>query len=442
MPRSRDQRACSSVLTWKSWHGLWSLLLLVSLYAALVIPAMFFSDANTGAYHDAVQNHIHQVNFLIQNPFALLDFSSGRTGMPPGHHAALAWSAILLGYEQIDQTTWPILFVNAAFGFGFISVSWFIMFRLSSNAFVAGALTLPLVCSSYVINRAIWINTDNGGLLFYALTLFTLLFCSNRVLLAGLWSGLMVFWRQIYLPVVGAYVIALLFTAVDRRKIAAAIAAIVVSGLVVGIYVVTWGGMTTQETGADKLRGVMLNPAVPVHAIALFGLFSLAYSPLVKSVIQELGAATMRRAVLLSIVLGLLVWSAADTTFNIEEERWGNLLFLFARYTPSVGEHSLVFLPTLIAGFLAMQVMLLRAIRLRYYPAELVVLLLYLIATFAIRQPFQRYIEPHIILTFGVFASRFVRVPTPGLIGPVLMSAVFGLAALGRLYGFVPKLFK
>ena len=414
---------------------------LLALFLLMIVPAILLGIDTELAATDMLQGHIPQINFQIAHPFTLYNPATIAAQIP-GYHMLMAWIAILFGYASIDEGSLLLRFVNAALGCGFLVIAWLILRRLAATSWQAAALALPLACSTYVISSAVWLTTDDGALLFYALTLYAVMFQRRNGALAAASTTLLVLWRHLFLPVAGIYALACLHAGrhATRRDFAAAAAAILPAALIVGYFVWLWGGFVPPKV--QGFNTVTLQPSVPLHAVALTGLFALAYSPTLWRVALALERRSLLRVAAAASAAGALLWLVTASDYDdFPHQRWGSLVWYLARHTPVIAHHSPVVLVLTVLGAAALCVMLLHARARGYFPAAILMLLLYFVAYSAQYYAWQRYIEPPIMLAFAVFVAQAGRLRWLDLAGPLAMSVVFGCMSLLRLYGIVGQLF-
>jgi hypothetical protein len=416
-----------------------ALVALLAFFALLVAPPVLLGLNAGWAAFDAMQAHLPQINFQIAHPFTLYNPST-RAPQVPGSHIFLGWIAILSGYSHIDQATPIIRLVNALFGFGFIATCWLIVQRLIANRWHAAVLVLPIACSTYVISSAIWVTTDDGALLFYALTLYGVLWRPKNSVLAGVSATLLVLWRQIYFPVVGVYALSAAHAGrnVTLRDIASSAAAIIPPALTVAYFYVLWGGFTPP--GFQNVDKFTLNLSLTLHATALTGLFAFAYAPTLSRLLRAVDRSMVSLAVGTAVAAAAVLWLAAPSDYNFPGERWGSVVWYLARFTPVFAHRSLVVLPLAMIGTAALAIMLVHALQNRYFPAAAAMLLLYFVAYSCQYFAFQRYIEPPILLTLAIFCARIGNLQRIDLIGPLTLAAVSGSISIARIYGLAGHL--
>jgi len=416
-------------------------------FLALVLPAILLGYNHTPAAVDQNVWHIPQTNHFIEHPSHVFSYPA-KSATTPGHHLFLALTAKLYGYSAIDEHTVLVRLINALFGIGLLVLALKITARLSGSMWRALTFTLPLACSMYVLSGAIWIVTDDGALFFYALLLYFFLFHENAAWKAGLAAACLVFWRQIYLPVAGAMVFKDIRLVVSpplegggrgrARAASKLLLAIVPAAIVVAAFVASWGGFQPPEF--REFNRMTFHAAVPLHALALFGLLSVLWLPLLASSLTGFSRKTLTLAALGSSVVVLSLWLMGPSLYNMEAGRWGSIIWSLAGRLPSWNERSLLLIVLALFGAVVFVLLFAEAIRRKYYPVELIMLALYFLAYSAQVQAWQRYIEPHILLTLAVTAARQ---ETPGkfrFAGPLVLAAGLLALSLGRVYGVVPQI--
>ncbi|WGF89341.1 hypothetical protein [Marinivivus vitaminiproducens] len=431
------QNAPSSRLASSSGTRFVPATLLACLFVAITLPPVLAGLGGNFVAGDMATFHLPQINLFIGSPFAVFDYEA-TSATTPGYHWLLALFARLSGYAEVDAATLPLRLANLAVGLAVVLGFWAILQRLSGDGWRAAVLTVPLLASSYVLNAAIWVVTDNAALLGYVLMLAALLFQPDRPGRAALAGLLAVASRQIYLPIVAAIALPLMVErwttwGVGRRMLAIALPVAPVLA-----WAIAWQGLTPPRF--QDFNAAQFNPAVPLHALALTGLFACVYAPFAWRFVRSEGYARAAALAIGAAVLALALWLIVPTAYSDQDGRWGSLVWLFAKLLPAPGGHAPLVLPLIAGGLAALAVMAWHAWRRRYLPVELAMLLLYF-AGYAF-QPlaWQRYIEPVILITMGVFVAR-LDAPRWALLGPAVTALLFGMLALGRIWGWVPRLF-
>lgn len=176
-----------------------------------------------------------------------------------------------------------------------------------------------------------------------------------------------------------------------------------------------------------------INLAVPLHGLALTWMLALPYAPFAASFIARLDGARLKTVVLVAVGIGLGLWLATTSGYDKEAGRWGSWVWCFTRCTPAWRGRAPLVLVLASLGALALLII---------WPLIVSAILLVLVCYFAgySSQPlaWQRYIEPHILLTLGVFCSRLGAPRPVSLAGPFGLFVVFYACSLARVYGFLP----
>ena len=406
----------------------------LALFSLEVFAPMFAGLSTAAPSVDANNFHLPQISFFIQHPLSFFDYPA-TSATTPGHHLLMAWCAKLLGYESVSATSWGIRVLSALFGHGLIAVIFECGYRLSRRPRWAAIAVLPLACSSYVVSASIWVVTDNGALFFFSSCVFVLLFERNRLWLVGLVSALMVLWRQIYLPVVGAFGIPFLLPGRQRRDLVRGLVATLAGIAIVGAFAWSWGALTPGTT--QVYNEARFQAAVPLQALALFGLFLFPFGLFFEGVTKELTQAQRLRTIGIVSVLVLALWLAGPSNYDSEAGRWGSIVWLFAKKTPLIADRSVAVLLLAIIGATGIALMGWRAYFAKdRYAAELQLLMMYLVGYSVQVLAWQRYVEPIMFVTLAVFACREGhRVRRIGWLGPVLLALVFGTLTQARIWG-------
>lgn len=406
--------------------------LLVAVFAALGLPALFAGSSSMFSHGDMVRFHLPQINYFIEHPLTLVSYPPTGATMP-GHHLLFAWVARALGYEVVTESTWILRLLNWALAAGFVTAAWAIAARLLGRPWQALALALPVAASPYVLGSAIWITTDDTALLHYTLLLAALLFRPERPALAAGGAVLLVFWRQIYLPVAAA---GALFTTGRRWwwRLLVPLPAL----LVVAVYVRQWGGFTPRI--AQLYNQLTFNPAVPLHALALTGLFTIPYMPFLWAAARAVDPRRLRQVAAGASLLAIGLWLAGPSTWDTEAGRWGSIIWLLARRTPVLAERSPLLLLLAAAGGTALAILALHARHTRARPIELAMLALCFAGISSQVFAWQRYVEPVVLTTLAVSTARIAHVPRLAPAGPLLLAIALAAMAQARLWGLVGRL--
>jgi hypothetical protein len=118
---------------------------------------------------------------------------------------------------------------------------------------------------------------------------------------------------------------------------------------------------------------------------------------------------TWRRIAIVSLALAFPLWLAIPTNFDKANGRWGSAIWTLAAHSPHLGAHSIVVLLLTFVGVFALAAILVHSHQRNYFPAEFLLLTFYFVGCAAQPLAWQRYVEPHIFLTLGVFTARLPK---------------------------------
>jgi hypothetical protein len=407
------------------------------IFLGLVIPATFRHYFNTQQGNDMYDWHLPQVNTFVTRPFAFFNYPA-TAAMTPGHHIALAWFARLLGYSNVTETAYPIRLANAVFGVAVVVVAWSTFYSRARAGWLAAILVAPLAFSSYVLLAAIWVATDNGALLWYELVVAI---AANNVaipLSAVLVCSALVMWRQIYLPVTGIFVLSWLAQKRTLLTLPLPLLATVLPAAIVGIYYWHWHGFVPPYFQIHN--NVHFQFATPLSALALSGLILPFYFACLNSSIRK--ALRLRPRLMLCTLAGVVAaWCLGPTDHNVEQGRWGGIIWAVALHTPALGSHSFAVLCLAVVGAVTFVSMLAQSLPWGKHSAGTICLVLYLVGYSMQMETFQRYIEPQLLFTYGFWASGEKHGSTRAWVGPLLLAIILAVLSAFRAYDILPRLF-
>ncbi len=297
-----------------------------------------------------------------------------------------------------------------------------------------GLLLASLLClSNYVIAAATWITTDNVALLFVALALIGMLTALDRddwrwLVLASLAVAAALLVRQIHLWLCGPlFVSALLFWSRDLRGFLAGCAGCLIAMIVVGGFVLLWGGLTPPGFAAQHAGG--WNFAALAYILALVGGLSLFFTGFLSPTRDDWVT------LVLGACIGLLAAAVLTTAPDPDAGRWGGVIWQLAARLPIFGGRSLAFLFLCPLGGAALLLWLKRTWT---NGGGLVVLaiLAFAAAHTANFQVWQRYYEPFLLVALILLASRS-DTKERWAPWPVAILAI-GLAALAAVKIYLP----
>jgi hypothetical protein len=205
--------------------------------------------------------------------------------------------------------------------------------------------------------------------------------------------------------------------------------------ILLSVWAVHWGGLAPPNF--KVLNGASFNLAVPVHAIALTGLWALPFALPAYSLAGALNAETWRRIAAVSLI-SFPLWLASPTTWDIGNGRWGSVIWEAAAHSPHLGRHSVVVLGFIAIGIAVLAAMLAHAYEQSYFPAETLLLPFYFIGYSAQPLAWQRYVEPQIFLTLAVFSARLPLARPSYSVVPAGLAIVSAAGSVLHVSGAIP----
>lgn len=414
--------------------SLYLLFTLLVIFSGFIFPSMFlfYNDHSAALWHDEVLA-INQINFFISHPFTIINYPAIGP-MLPGCHLFMAYVAKLLGKEMVYLDTWSIKIIHSFFGYGILILAWSLVWSTCRNSFYTFCLITPIASSFYILASAIWPSTDNGAIFFYLLIMLLLnMKLENRIASFLIISAafLMVFWRQLYLPVIGVFWATAFFSNNRINALKLATATTIPVAILMGIYFLAWGGhLTPPTTMLRQSHQISFFHIVNIlHFLALLGLLGLPYL-LLFYFDKELQFSKRKWANIfaISFVFAMLLWMNSPSTYlaNADEPAgglYGSIIWSISKSFPyfSLGQRSFLVLVLSFIGACMLYIMIIRACYLRYYPIELVMLICYSIGYTCQSHPWQRYLEGLILITFAMYGARLKpEFPKVSFSGPLL----------------------
>jgi hypothetical protein len=158
---------------------------------------------------------------------------------------------------------------------------------------------------------------------------------------------------------------------------------------------------------AAQLNKPGLYPYVWLHELAFCGIFAVLFAPLrLEEFLRFLRDPGDRFVRIPALLVATLLWLGTPSDFDPEAGRWGSLVWSAAAHGPVIFDRSpmVLVLALLGAAYLGFAIC---AARLRpRFPVELAAVLLYMAGLALSPAAYQRYVEPFLLLTFGVLAAR------------------------------------
>ena len=298
-----------------------ALLVITVAYALLVVPVIVSGRGGTNEAGDARNYHEPVIETMVEQ-WPSPDIVHYRSTTSPGYHLLIAGLMKLTGAESVRA---PIVrFANALLTWGLVAaVCWWA--SAFCGAWLALALTAPLLLSPYTLGGGIWLTTDTTAWCFVALAVggavATTRATPARLGMLGLCSTLAVGVRQAHIwtiaPIGLLAVLCGPFRSwvprwirvgddTDRASwgrflwgLACALAPL---ALLVW-FVWLWGGLTPPEY-RDK-HDVGVNPATFAFALSMCAVFGVYFLPAALGEIK--GGALKNKWLWLCIGIGLLV---------------------------------------------------------------------------------------------------------------------------------------
>jgi hypothetical protein len=161
---------------------------------------------------------------------------------------------------------------------------------------------------------------------------------------------------------------------------------------------------------------------------------SIALLPLLPEVVQ-----TIRRHALVMVVmalLGCLAAVVADSTWSVEEGRWGGAFWMIVRAFPSIGDRSIVIVAAAVVGSVLSAVLWIRAAEIRR-GRQATIVLVALLALMAVQagnsQVWQRYFDPAVLVSLAWLISLGIDRTRPHSAGRAVLGALLLASAQATL---------
>ena len=310
-------------------------LAVVGLLLVLLVPVIAAQRGGTAGAKD--QEYFHLPTIVeYAGDFPGVDLDEHNGAMSPGYHLVLTPVGRYLSTDR------PVLIAFAAIFTLLLGAALVSLFARYVDGWLAFALTLPVVCSHYVVQGGGWLITDNAALLFVVLTLGSCLAIvrgRDRFAAAGLSSLAAVWIRQIHFWTAGLIALAWLLGPRDRRTLPRAGLAILLPVLGLAALVAAWGSITPPRFRDET----SFQPSAIAFALALIGPFGTPY--LVAAWRSTRGAARAiprDRLALAAGAFGALSALAVPTSASDEARRTGGGLWLAVEKAPVVADRSLL----------------------------------------------------------------------------------------------------
>jgi hypothetical protein len=422
-------------------------------FSALVMPPILVDAQPRSSLACDMLDYLQLINFFVEHPWSFINFP-GNSDALPGQHILLAWAARALGYRALDSTTVPIRLLHATFGLVFSLLLFLFLYRLrrddsqKNRLWTTLALWISVAPSFYFIQSSIFISTDMPAATIYLVFLYLAVFHSQAIVAITLSATALIFWRQIYAPVLAAPLLAN-----PKRFCGPFLLTLAVPAAVLLFYIMHFGGFTpsnsTDEYLPESLFQVDLNsmgglhigffPQSILHAFAFLGLVSPIYLTIFSTVIQT--AYRTKATIITASVISLLIaaiWIIVPSTFDLGAGRSGSIVWNLGRIGPIWSNHSLMVLLLGIIGAVFVTPLIVLGTKHDEIRPVLLGFVLYIAGLILMPLAFQRYVEPVALISLALIAASFVFVETWRVSLFALIFVLYSLTGLLRIYSIVP----
>lgn len=409
---------------------------LAVLFACAVLPViMFGSDATSEASDEAAAHLPTVLQFAAQLPTPDLHDYPSATG--PGYHLLMAVPA------RMGVGVHGLRIIASLAGLALVLLVWRTAARAAGPA-VALALTLPLLVSTYVLSGSAWLTTD----------VLSVLIGTTMVAIAAWWmpttrtfltlavlfvAALSVRQTNVFLaaPILAAGILGspLGRSASDAEqwsgdeprswsRLAAAFLALVPAALLLLALVNMWGGLMPATFRSMHDKG--LSPVAPAYGLALLGTWAaIALLPMAPEVLHTV----RRHALAITLVASLAFLGAvvADSTWSVEQGRWGGAYWMIVKAFPAIGGRSIVIVAAAVVGAVLAAVLWIRAAEIRR-GRQATIVLVSLLALMVVQagnsQVWQRYFDPAILVALAWLISLGINRTRPHSAGRAVLGAL------------------
>ena len=409
---------------------------LALLFACAVLPViMFGSDATSEASDEAAAHLPTVLQFAAQLPTPDLHDYPSATG--PGYHLLMAVPA------RMGVGVHGLRIIGSLAGLALVLLVWRTAARAAGPA-VALALTLPLLMSTYVLSGSAWLTTD----------VLSVLIGTTMVAIAAWWmpttrtfltlavlfvAALSVRQTNVFLaaPILAAGILGspLGRSASDAEqwsgdeprswsRLGAACLALVPAALLLLALVNLWGGLMPATFRSMHDKG--LSPVAPAYGLALLGTWAaIALLPMAPEVLHTI----RRHALAITLVASLAFLGAvvADSTWSVEQGRWGGAYWMIVKAFPALGGRSMVIVAAAVVGAVLAAVLWIRAAEIRR-GRQATIVLVSLLALMVVQagnsQVWQRYFDPAILVALAWLISLGINRTRPHSAGRAVLGAL------------------
>jgi hypothetical protein len=398
---TRDPQRCTGVIV-----AICYCIVVVGVWVAPIPPANW-------AIGDARDYHFPIINYFIQHGFDL-NYPPDLVAMFPGMHMYFASVARAFGWSELGFTSAKALLVQSVLGILLLCALYRVAVNVTRSPAAVVILMLPVLSSSFVLYSWVWPTTDLGSLAFYTWMLALLVVAprptAGTSLAHSLLTGAAVMFRQSSAVMGAASLANIIVRAITHRakkpslaSIALSLPPIIVALVCVGWLISIWGGLV--PTGFQRHVANGFSIVSGVHIFALSGLIAWPFA------LPQWRVLAKDRRLLIGTLAGalaiaILCCMALPLEFNIEAGRSNSLIWNLQRvFLHHPFDIAFVGVMIAIGSFLWIS-MLVACCKRSDFPPELVMFGLFAASLLVQKTAWQRYVEPQLLLTLGVYFSR------------------------------------
>ncbi|MBB5751861.1 hypothetical protein [Prosthecomicrobium pneumaticum] len=382
-------------------------------YVLIVFSLHGFSTGGGWAAQDSRFAHFPIINYFIQNGFDL-GYPPDRIAMFPGMHAVFALVAILFRLPELRFDGISALLIQSVFGVFFLSGVIRIASKLRLEPGSATVLYLPVFSSSYPLFSWVWPTTDLGSLAFYVWMLVLLIpprrWNASSAGAYSLLTALSLLFRQSN-ALLGAAPLADLLVRRWRRGgggaglsvLAWATFPLLVAGLGAILLLSIWGALVPP--GFAGMSAVGPNLVAGAHILALTGLIGW---PFALVLLGQFGFASRTSLIvgLAGLATTVLCVATMPLNFDPASGRFGSIVWTLQGPLSALHFEIVLVSLSIFVGSLIVIAMGVDCYRKKSIYPEIVMFFMFSVSLIAQRYSWQRYVEPQLLLTLGVYCSR------------------------------------
>lgn len=371
--------------------------------------------------YDQNTYHIPQINYFLRNGIDFTSYNSF-TATTPGQHLIYTCLLSLLSIKQVDGNTIELRLLHLIFNLVTIFLIWLLLYTITRKH-ESIIYSLPLICSPYFINGALYITTDNVAI---GITVAVLIFIISQnynfknILYANIFNTVSILWRQNTIWLQGPIFIKNIKTILNTKKYSSLIPHLLPVGLLI-LFIISWGGLTPREF--QLINSKALNFSSIIYSISLFVILSIFYLYDLYFLIKKIEKQLIIRITIIGIIIGISIGIFIPSEMNHQAGRWGGYLWSISSYLPSIYERSIFFIFLTILG----SVLLSYIFYLLWISNEVLIIVAFLswlisnVGSFIV---FHRYYEPMLILFISIFILKLNKNTKYHLAGPAILAII------------------